>query len=167
MRTEENVTIDGLRFRVAKIAPRRAMRCWNELVQVAVPGLPALVPVIKKVRADEKKLAEMEVADLVLDAVPAIALALPKLDPNKQDYFIDELLSATLYLGAGEAVNVLDVFDEVFLGRVFTAYKLLGVALKVNFGSFTSALGSTGAGRLTSMPSPSETSATSAGPSSG
>jgi hypothetical protein len=167
MRNEESVTLDGLRFRVAKIAPRRAMRCWNELVQCAVPGLPALAPVIRKVSQGETKLADMEVLDLVLDATPALALALPKLDVAKQDYFIDELLSATMFIGDGQAVPVLDVFDNVFLGKIATAYKLLGVALKVNFGSFRGALVSTGAGRLTPMPSPSETSGTSAGQSSG
>lgn len=162
MRNSEDITLEGLRFRVAQLPPRRAMRVFNALLQVCAPALSSIAP------AAGRLLGGLKWEDLpVSELLDGFAKALPGLDAERQDYFIDNLLASTDWVTDGKAMPVLEVFDEVFLGRIFLAYRLMVFAGRVNFGGFRSALGASGTGRLIPMPSASEMSSTSAGPPSG
>jgi hypothetical protein len=154
----QETTIDGLRFRVAQMPGKAAYFLSNDVIQLLAPGLHALA----KVRPGTK-LGDIPVSDFA----PALASMLPMLTHERQEYLTNQLLSSAVVIRNGQQEPVLDVFDEIFMGRVLAAYQLMAFALKVNFGSFGAALGSLGIGRQTPTPSHFETLATSAGPPSG
>lgn len=157
MKKTQEATIDGLRFRVTQMSGMRGYLLTNDLLQLAAPALGSLAGF-----KEGAKLGDVPVADL---AKP-LSEALPRLTREKQEYLTRELLEQAVVVLNGSQHPVLEVFDEVFQGMAFTVYKLLAFSLKVNFASFSTALASVGIGRRTQSQSPSETSATSAGPPS-
>lgn len=157
MRATQDTTIDGMRFRVTQLPGMRGYLLSNDLLQLIAPALGHA----SKLRPGVK------VLDMGLDELgPMLAAVLPGLSREKQETLTRELLEGATVTFNGQNVPVLDVFDTAFQGKVLAAYKLMAFALKVNFGSFSAALGSVGTGRLTPTPPPSETSDTSAGPPS-
>lgn len=72
----------------------------------------------------------------------AFSSVLSSIDPRKSDELIAMMLSSTFYKSKKLTP---EITDTIFMGRFETLYKLFGLVLEVNFGSF---LAKTGIGRL-------------------
>ncbi len=129
-REPRTVDIDGARYIIGRLPPRRALKLGNRIVKAAGPALVALVA------SGEGKLGDLDIG--AIGSVVGSVFA--ELGPEEQDAIMAELLEPVLLLENGRNTPVLSVFDAHFDGRLPAALKLMWEALKDNFASFGSAL---------------------------
>jgi hypothetical protein len=143
MREPREVTIDGARYVIGRLPPRRALKLGNRVVKAAGPGLVALVA------SGGGKLADLDVA--VLGSV--LRSVFDVLSPEEQDSIMAELFESVVVLENGKNAPVMTVFDAHFADRLPAALQLLWECLKDNFASFGDALAGLGVKTAGASPS--------------
>lgn len=150
MRDREAKEIDGLRFTVQQLPGMRGVKALNRVGRALGPAFAAGLAGVMQV-ADVKgglktlklgNLGDMDVAKLGPALERMIATLFQNLSDDELEWMINEFTSqATVVVNGNEVVLDRAVFDEVMRGRAGTVFKLLGFAFRVNYGSFSSALG--------------------------
>ncbi len=129
-RPPREVIIDGSRYLIGRLPPRRALRLGNRIVKAAGPGIVALVA------SGEGKLGDLDLG--ALGAV--IRSVFEALSPDEQDAIMCELFEPVLVLENNQSAPVMGVFDAHFADRLPAALKLMWECLQDNFASFGDAL---------------------------
>jgi hypothetical protein len=126
------VTIDGARYLIGRLPPRRALKLGNRIVKAAGPGLVALVA------SGEGKLGDLDLGALG----SVIRSVFDALSPEEQDAIMAELFEPVVVLNIenGKSAPVMVVFDAHFADRLPAALKLMWECLQDNFSSFGDAL---------------------------
>lgn len=133
MATPREIEIDGHRYLIGRLAPRRALRLQNRLVRALGP---AIIPLLKDVPLREGK-ADLGSADLDLAAVGAALQGLMSaLTPQEQDAIMEELFSVVQVIGTEKTGAIMPIFDAHFDGRLVAVWKLLWASLEEQFGGF-------------------------------
>lgn len=133
-------TIDGLRFTVSQLPARRAVKLALRVGRIAGP---ALMPVLQGALAAEVKgkgkgaagalqaLGSLDVGALA----PAVEGFFERMKDEDLDYLQQELLENALINDA----PLWPQFDVAMQGRLTTVFKLLWLALRVQFQNFSGA----------------------------
>lgn len=122
--------IDGARYIIGRLAPRRALKLGNRIVKAAGPGLLALVA-----SGTEK------IGDIDLKALGSVIRSVfDALSPEEQDAIMAELFDPVLVLENDQTAPVMGIFDSHFADRLPAALRLMWECLQDNFASFGDAL---------------------------
>ncbi len=136
----KKATIDGHEFAINKLPFRRSRATFARLRVSLAPCLTHLAALGKL-----DNLLEMDLGVLA----PVVSDFLSRMDARDEEAIADELFD-------GARINGKPLADEAemfFAGKLDTYYKVLWFAIKVNYGSFASALG----GLISSEPGASPT----------
>jgi hypothetical protein len=125
----ETVTIDGLKFEVVQLP---GMRSWDLLMELVELLSPAAAKAMSG--ANLQSLGDVDVGQLGAGLESLFA----RLNRQKRTELMGELFSSVLCNG----VPVMDQFDTLFQGKPHVVFKLIKEALRVNYRSFSTALGS-------------------------
>lgn len=131
-------TIDDLKVTVTEWPARKAFKMKVRLLKI-------FGPVLAEIISGMKSKAGASVLDSDFD-LSKFGSAIEKLTATMSE---DDLLKMVFELTSSTRINnqeiTEDTFDMVFAGKMHTIYKILGMVLEVNFGSF---LGMSGIGKV-------------------
>jgi hypothetical protein len=132
MTTPREIEIDGARYLIGRLPPRRALKLQNRLIRCLGPAVVALfknVPTTAEGKADFGSLDHAAVG-------AALQGLMSQLTPQEQDDIMVELLSTVQVVGAEKVGPVMPIFDSHFDGRLVAVWKLLWACLEEQFGGF-------------------------------
>lgn len=160
MATPREIEIDGHRYLVGRLPPRRALKLQNRLVRALGP---ALVPLLKDAPL-RGGLTDLAAVDLQ-GVGAALEGLMSQLTPQEQDDIMVELFSVVQVVGSEKAGPIMPIFDAHFDGRLVAVWKLMWACLEEQFGGFFALLA--GAARSVMLAGVSRASSTSStsGPS--
>ena|SRR5689334_4221731 len=131
MRVEDTLTLEGFAFKVRQLPTRRAQSCVFRLSKVIAPLIAMGAVSIGKGAVGVK---------LDAGAFDAMRNVLQEEDFN---HIVDAMIEAShVSVQGGQYVALSSVYDQVFIGAWGTWLQWMGHALKVNFASFLTGLGS-------------------------
>ncbi len=132
MRNPVEVMIDGEEYTFCQLPPKRSLKLMTRIVKIVGAPLGAALNGTKSGQVDLKAVME---ADIDLSLI--VTALCDRLDENEVEAIIDELLSQVIHVGSGE---VSKKFDAHFAGRLPHLFKVVGQALKVEYGDFLAAV---------------------------
>ena len=117
----KEITIDDLKFSIQQFPALKAMKIEKKLMEVLIPVMGSLIS------EDKKKHIDMAKVSL------GIQTGLSSLTEEKfEDVILSSLSSTYAYVnGKPEIINI-DIFNQVFTGKILTVYKLILEVMKVN-----------------------------------
>jgi hypothetical protein len=132
MTPPREIEIDGHRYMIGRLPPRKALRLQNRLVRILGPPL---IPLLKSVPLSGDGTTNLEEVDLsaVGEAVQAL---MAQVTPNEQDEILAELFSVVQVVGTEKVGPVMPIFDAHFDGRLLAVWKLAWATLEEQFGGF-------------------------------
>ena len=128
MRNPVEVMIDNEQYTFCQMPPKRSLRLMTKIIRIV--GAP-LGAALNGIKADQVDIAALLEADLDFSMI--VTALCDRLDENEVEAIVDELLSQVLHAGQGE---VSKKFDVIFAGRLPHLFKVVGQALKVEYGDF-------------------------------
>lgn len=148
-------TLDGTRFTVGRLAPRRAIRMSIRLGKIIGPGIGGAMSKLDLTKG-VKGVGELEVSALVgqIDWARALGELGDRLTPQEFDAIHDEFLWNAVADLDGRTLPLLEHFDTIFDGRPFLSIQVLGKALSFTYGNFSSLLGTLSGGPAAPEASP-------------
>lgn len=138
--------IDGHTYKVLMLDPLVATDLLADMGQILAPTIGAIGGVFAKEKGDtlEKMFEGFDPEDKTnVDAAveKAVMGFFQRFTKEKQREFIGILMKVTIVvMPDGKEPRLQDIFAVHFQGRVFTLYKWLGFALKVQFQDFFSGI---------------------------
>ena len=132
MRNPVEVMIDGEEYTFCQLPPKRSLKLMTRIIKIVGAPLGAALNGTKSGQVDLKAVME---ADIDLSLI--VTALCDRLDENEVEAIIDELLSQVIHVGSGE---VSKKFDAHFAGRLPHLFKVVGQALKVEYGDFLAAV---------------------------
>ena len=128
MRNPVEVMINNEQYTFCQMPPKRSLRLMTKIIRIV--GAP-LGAALNGIKADQVDIAALLEADLDFSMI--VTALCDRLDENEVEAIVDELLSQVLHAGQGE---VSKQFDVIFAGRLPHLFKVVGQALKVEYGDF-------------------------------
>ena len=137
----KDISIGEMKFTVQPLAPRAAMKCGLKLFKLIGAPAGALFGAVDLTKAKGQDNAAALTGAMSAAAGGAMAALTDRLDEDEVIDLIDELLvgctvEKTCDDGKVHTLNLVGptgVFDDVFLGDLISLFKVVGVALEVNF----------------------------------
>lgn len=132
MRNPVEMMIDGEQYTFCQLPPKRSLKLMTRIIKIVGAPLGAALNGAKSGQVDLKAVME---ADIDLSMI--VTALCDRLDENEVEAIVDELLSQVIHVGGGE---VSKKFDAHFAGRLPHLFKVVGQALKVEYGDFLAAV---------------------------
>lgn len=132
MREPVEKVIDGDTYTFCQMSPKQSLKLLTRIVKIVGPTIGAAV--------DGAKIGGMDIAAVIeqeMDISKIVSALCDRLDENEVEAIVDGLLSQVIHSGQGE---VSKRFDVIFGGRLPHLFKVLGEAIKVEYGDFLAGL---------------------------
>jgi hypothetical protein len=124
MRDPVEKTIDGEQYTFCQLPPKKSLKLLTRLVRIVGPSVGAAMGG----HADISVVLGQEINfEKIVSAICG------RLDENEVESIVDDLLSQVIHNGQGE---VSKKFDVIFGGRLPHLFKVVGEALRVEYGDF-------------------------------
>jgi len=130
MRTPVELTIDGEQYTFCQLPPKRSLKLLTRIMRIVGGPLGA------SFKGGKPAL------DADIDLSVVVTALCDRLDENEVEAIVDELLSQVICAGRGEISRQ---FDAHFAGRLPHLFKVLGQAIRVEYGDFLAGLPDLGA----------------------
>lgn len=141
MQDTETRNIDGATYQSTQLSAWASLKLLHRLASLV--GQPLIVLIVKGAKAGSVSGAldsDLDEGSLGL----AVANMLAQLDDGVLESVTRQILASTSVKQEGKSVDVLDVFDLHFRGRMFHLMRVIQFALEVNYRDFTGGLRSIG-----------------------
>ena len=123
MREPVKKVIDGEEYTFCLLPPKQSIRLLTRILKIVGPALGGAVS-----GGDIESIMDADI-----DTGMIISQLCSRLDENDVEHIIDALLSQVIHKGSGDLSRV---FDQHFAGRLPHLFKVVGVALEVQYGDF-------------------------------
>lgn len=129
MREPVDKVIDGETYTFCQLPPKKSLKLLTRLLRIIGPTVGAAMEGIGA--GNLGNVAALIGADIDLSVI--VTALCDRLDENEVEAIIDTLLSQVIHNGQGE---VSKKFDALFGGRLPHLFKVVGEALRVEYGDF-------------------------------
>jgi hypothetical protein len=135
-------------FKLGQLPAWTAFEAFHRFLAIAGPVLPALAGAFGAVKGKKpgEPLSEDAKAKLLEALAEGLPVALMKCAPGELRALAQQLLGPCIVTTPdGKNAELLEVMDNLLVGKLPLLLQLLGWAVQVHFGSFLAGLGSLGA----------------------
>jgi hypothetical protein len=135
MREPREVEIDGSRYLIGTLPPRKGLKLGNRVLRAAGPGVLQLIQAMP-----DGDLGKVDLGAILPALLDVMRTVFSELTAEEQDSIMMEVLGPVQVVNGEKTAQVVNVFDAHFAGRLPAALKLTWEALKDNFLDFGPAL---------------------------
>lgn len=123
----ETKTIKDLKFQLGMVPAMQSLEAMPRVLALVGPAISTLKDAVSGGKVDQSKLLEVGAG---------IVAQLGKANPKELREVAELLLAPCQVQHEGKWVNLLEVFDVLMQGRIFTVLNLLAWAVQLNYQDF-------------------------------